>query len=114
MVMVKDQLDLIFKALADGTRRTILQRIGSDEVSVKDLADVFAISQPAVSKHLVVLERAGFITRKRNGRNNLCRLNQEPVAAVERFLAKYKVFWQSRFDALDRHLKEDEDDGNET
>ena len=114
MVMVPEQLDLIFKALSDGTRRTILQRIGPDEVAVKDLADVFAISQPAVSKHLAVLERAGLIMRRRNGRNNLCRLNQEPVAAVERFLAKYKLFWQDRFEALDRHLTEDENDPNQS
>ena len=113
MVIIQDQLDLIFKALSDGTRRTILQRIGPDEVPVKDLADIFAMSQPAVSKHLQVLEKAGLIMRRRNGRNNLCRLNQEPVEAVERFLAKYKVFWQSRFESLDKHLKEDKDDGNE-
>ena len=112
MVMIQDQLDLIFKALSDGTRRTILRRIGPDEVPVKDLAEIFAMSQPAVSKHLRVLERAGLIIRSRAGRNNLCILSQEPVEAVERFLAKYKVFWQGRFEVLDRHLKEDEDDEN--
>jgi len=114
MVIIKDQLDLIFKALSDGTRRTILQRIGPDEVPVKDLAEVFSMSQPAVSKHLRVLERAGLIMRRRNGRNNLCRLNQKPVEAVERFFAKYKVFWQGRFEAFDRHLKEHDDGGNES
>ena len=100
-------LDLIFKALSDGTRRTILQRIGPDEVAVKDLADEFSISQPAVSKHLAVLERAGLIMRRRNGRNNLCKLNKKPISEVERFLTKYKLFWQGQFASLDKHLKED-------
>ncbi len=107
MVMVSHDLDLIFKALSDGTRRTILQRIGPAEVAVKDLANEFSISQPAVSKHLVVLERAGLIMRRRNGRNNLCKLNQKPISEVERFLTKYKLFWQGQFASLDKHLKEE-------
>ena len=110
MVMVSHDLDLIFKELSDGTRRTILQRIGPDEVAAKDLAGEFSISQPAVSKHLAVLERAGLIMRRRNGRNNLCRLNQEPIGDVENFLAKYKLFWQGQFASLDKHLKEDSND----
>ena len=110
MVMIKGSLDLIFGALADGTRRTILQRIGPGELSVKVLADEFSISQPAVSKHLAVLERAGLIERRRDGRHNLCRLNPQPMTEVEQFLAKYKLFWKQRFESLERHLKEQADD----
>ncbi len=112
MVMYNHHLDLVFRALADGTRRSLLERIGPDEVAVMDLAGEFAISQPAVSKHLAVLERAGLISRRREGRNNYCRLNREPIGEMEKFLAKYKLFWQRRFAALDRHLKEERDGRN--
>ena len=113
MVMYHRDLDRIFKALADGTRRGLLERIGPDEVAVMDLASEFSISQPAVSKHLAVLEKAGLIMRRRDGRNNYCRLNKEPIGEVEKFLAKYRLFWQRRFAALDRHLKEDDDGRSE-
>ena len=107
--MKKDTLDLAFGALADGTRRSLLERIGAGEVAATALANEFSISQPAISKHLSVLERAGLIQRRRSGRHNYCSLKQGPIGEVERFLAKYKQFWERRFAGLDRYLKEEHD-----
>ena len=112
MVMRSEQLSLIFAALSDATRRSILEQIGPEEVAVKDLTANFTITQPAISKHLAVLERAGLVMRRRNGRKNLCRVNQEPLAEAEQFLAKYKLFWRQRLQALDTHLEEATDDRN--
>jgi DNA-binding transcriptional ArsR family regulator len=108
--MHSEQLSLIFAALSDATRRAILEQIGPEEVAVRDLTAKFTISQPAVSKHLAVLERAGLVMRRRNGRNNLCRVNQVPLATAARFLAKYKLFWRQRLQALEKHLQEENDD----
>jgi len=110
MVMRPQQLSLIFAALSDATRRSILEQIGPEEVAVKDLTANFTITQPAISKHLAVLERAGLVMRRRNGRTNLCRVNQAPLAAAEKFLAKYKLFWRHRLQALGKHLEEKNND----
>ena len=112
MVMRPEHLSLIFAALTDATRRSILEQIGPEEMAVKDLTANFTITQPAISKHLAVLERAGLVMRRRSGRKNLCRVNQAPLAEAEQFLAKYKLFWRQRLQALDKHLEEETDDGN--
>lgn len=112
--MRTEHLSLIFAALSDSTRRSILEQIGPEEVAVKDLTVKFTITQPAISKHLAVLERAGLVMRRRNGRKNLCRVNRAPLAKAEQFLAKYKLFWRHRLQALDNHLEEEADDRNKS
>ncbi len=94
-------LDAVFAALADPTRRAILSRLAMGEASVTDLAAPFEISQPAVSKHLKVLERAGLIERDIDRQRRPARLRAEPMAAAARWLEDFKHFWSSRFDQLD-------------
>lgn len=99
-------LDAIFAALADPTRRAILSRLASGEASVNQLAAPFEMSQPAVSKHLKVLERAGLIERDIDKQRRPARLKAEPMAAAVRWLEKFHEFWSSSFDQLDGLLKE--------
>ena len=101
-----DRLDATFTALADPTRRAILARLALGETSVNDLAKPFAMSQPAISKHLKVLERAGLISRSRDAQWRPCRLEAGPLADVNAWLATYRRFWESRFDRLDGYLAE--------
>ncbi|MQY31254.1 ArsR/SmtB family transcription factor [Nocardia aurantia] len=102
--MSDDQLDRVFAALADTTRRAILARLADGEATVGQLAEPFAMSLPAVSKHLKVLERAGLITRGRDAQWRPCRLDAAPLAAATGWLERYRVFWDGRFDRLDEHL----------
>ncbi|WP_019927731.1 helix-turn-helix transcriptional regulator [Nocardia sp. BMG111209] len=102
--MTDDQLDRVFAALADATRRAILARLADGEATVGQLAEPFAMSLPAVSKHLKVLERAGLITRGRDAQWRPCRLDAAPLAAATDWLERYRVFWDGRFDRLDEHL----------
>ena len=99
-------LDAVFAALADPTRRAILSRLASGEASVNELAEPFEMSQPAVSKHLKVLERAGLIEREIDRQRRLARLRAEPMAAAVSWLEDFKQFWSSSFDQLDDLLKE--------
>jgi DNA-binding transcriptional ArsR family regulator len=99
-------LDATFAALSDPTRRAILARLASGEASVQELAEPFAMSQPAVSKHLKVLERAGLVTRRRHGQQRPCRLNAAPLAEATAWLAEYRKFWSANFDRLDALLGE--------
>jgi DNA-binding transcriptional ArsR family regulator len=104
--MPPELLDLTFAALADPTRRAILARLASGEATVKELAEPFAISQPAVSKHLKVLERAGLISRGRDAQTRPARIEAKPLAEVADFIASYRVFWEEGFDRLDAYLQE--------
>src|SRR6188768_2892155 len=94
-------LDATFAALADPTRRAILARLAAGEASVMELAEPFAMSQPAISKHLKVLERAGLITRGRDRQRRPCRLAAEPLAEATAWLMGYREFWEGSFEQLD-------------
>ena len=97
-------LDATFAALADPTRRAILARLARGEASVLELARPFAMSQPAVSKHLKVLERAGLISRGRDAQRRPSRLEARPLAEATRWLADYRQFWERSFQNLDALL----------
>lgn len=99
-------LDTIFAALADPTRRAILARLTSGEAGVMELAQPFRMSQPAISKHLKVLEQAGLITRGRDAQRRPCRLVPEPLAAANQWLENYREFWEASFQNLDSLLAE--------
>lgn len=99
-------LDATFTALADPTRRAILARLASGEASVTELARPFAMSQPAISKHLKVLERAGLISRGRDAQRRPCRLKAAPLADAAGWLEEYRRFWEGRFQRLDALLDE--------
>jgi DNA-binding transcriptional ArsR family regulator len=99
-------LDAIFAALADPTRRAILTRLASGEASVNELSSPFQMSQPAVSKHLRVLERAGLVERAIDKQRRPARLKAEPMEAVSRWLEEFERFWPSRFDQLDSLLED--------
>jgi len=104
--LAAQRLDATFAALADPTRRAILARLASGEASVLELAEPFAMSQPAVSKHLKVLERAGLISRRRDRQRRPCRLEAKPLAAAVQWLEEYRRFWEARFERLDAVLDE--------
>jgi DNA-binding transcriptional ArsR family regulator len=103
--MTTAQLNLTFAALADPTRRAILTRLATGEATVTDLAQPFAISLPAVSKHLKVLERAGLIVRGRAAQWRPARLQPAPLEGAAAWLDDYRGFWDGSFDRLDEHLK---------
>ena len=99
-------LDAVFAALADPTRRAILTRLSSSDASVKELAAPFPMSQPAISKHLKVLERAGLIERAVDQQRRPARLKAEPMAAAVRWLEEFRSFWLASFDQLDALIDE--------
>jgi len=99
-------LDATFAALADPTRRAILARLASGEVSVMDLAKPFAMSQPAISRHLRVLERAGLISRGRVAQRRPCRIQAKPLGEASGWLEKYRQFWEANFQRLDILLQD--------
>lgn len=104
--MSSDRLNATFAALADPTRRAILARLANGEASVTELAMPFAMSLPAVSKHLKVLERAGLIARGREAQWRPCRLEAGPLKEVADWVEHYRAFWEQRFDRLDDYLHE--------
>jgi DNA-binding transcriptional ArsR family regulator len=104
------RLDATFAALADPTRRAILARLASGEASVTQLAGPFAMTQPAVSKHLKVLERAGLVSRGRDAQRRPCRLEPAPLAAADAWLENYRRLWEESFERLDTLLEELKDD----
>ncbi len=106
MVMPVDHLSATFSALADPTRRAILARLALGETSVSELAEPFAMSLPAVSKHLKVLERAGLITRGREAQWRPCRLEPKGLKGVDDWLESYRRLWNERLDRLDVYLRE--------
>jgi DNA-binding transcriptional ArsR family regulator len=97
-------LDATFAALADPTRRALLARLANGEASVSELAEPFAMSQPAISKHLRVLERAGLISRARDAQRRPRRLEAKPLAEACEYLEGYRQFWETRFQNLDALL----------
>lgn len=103
--MEPDRLSNTLFALADPTRRAILARLASGEASVKELAEPFDMSLPAVSKHLKVLERAGLISRGKEAQWRPCRLEAEPLRDVAAWLESYRRFWDQSLDRLDAYLK---------
>lgn len=100
------RLDATFAALADPTRRAILARLATGEASVMELAKPFAMTQPAISRHLRVLERAGLISRGREAQRRLSRLEGKPLAEATEWLEDYRQFWETRFQQLDALLEE--------
>ena len=100
------RLDTTFAALAHPTRRAILARLASGEASVTELAEPFAMSQPAISKHLKVLERAGLVSRSRDAQRRPRRLEVQPLAEATEWLERYRRFWERRFRRLDALLDE--------
>jgi DNA-binding transcriptional ArsR family regulator len=113
--MQQDHLTTTFAALADPTRRAILARLSTGEATVNELAEPFAISLPAISRHLKVLERAGLISRGRDAQWRPCRISPEPLKEVSDWLENYRQFWEGRFERLDEYLdklqRKDVDDG---
>ena len=109
-----ERLDATFAALADPTRRAILARLASGEASVTELAEPFAMSQPAVSKHLKVLERAGLVSRGRDAQRRPRRLEAEPLGEATQWLESYRELWEGRFQHLDALLEELKAAGSET
>jgi DNA-binding transcriptional ArsR family regulator len=101
-----EQLDATFAALADPTRRAILARLASGEASVTELAEPFKMTQPAISKHLKVLERAGLISRSQDAQKRPRRLEAQPLREATRWLEGYRRFWEARFHRLDTLLDE--------
>ena len=101
-----DRLDATFAALADPTRRAILARLASGEASVNELARPFSMSQPAISKHLKVLERAGLISHARDAQRRPRRIEGRPLAEANGWLQSYRKFWESSYDNLDALLVE--------
>jgi DNA-binding transcriptional ArsR family regulator len=104
--MANDSLSATFAALADPTRRAILARLAHGQASVSELAAPFAMSLPAVSKHLKVLEHAGLISRGRSAQWRPCRLEVDALKGVDHWLEYYRDFWEERFDRLDVYLRE--------
>src|SRR2546425_12520203 len=104
--LARDRLDATFAALADPTRRAILARLASGQASVTELARPFAMSQPAISKHLKVLERAGLISGGREAHRRPRRLEAKPLAQATRWLERYRRHWEGSFARLDALLDE--------
>lgn len=99
------QPDECFLALADPTRRAIVERLAAGEATVSELAAPFDMALPSVSKHLRVLERAGLLEQQRVGRTRVCRLNRAPLDEVARWLSQYTDFWNDRLNALAAHIE---------
>jgi len=103
---MSERLDATFAALADPTRRAILARLVSGEASVLELAEPFEMTQPAISKHLKVLERAGLISRGRDAQRRPCRLEARPLAEANDWLDDYRQLWETSFRKLDAVLQD--------
>ncbi len=104
-----DRLDSVFHALANRTRRSLLDRLGHGPAMVTELAAPYAMSLPSISKHLRVLEGAGLVARSVDGRVHRCRLATAPLREVEAWLTHYRAFWEHRLDALAQYVESDRD-----
>jgi DNA-binding transcriptional ArsR family regulator len=102
-----DNLSATFQAIADPTRRIILARLAQGEATVQELAEPLPISQPAVSKHLKVLERAGLIERRREAQRRWCRLQAKPLREVSMWAAEFQQYWDESFERLDALLEKE-------
>ncbi|MBV1881523.1 MAG: metalloregulator ArsR/SmtB family transcription factor [Pseudomonadales bacterium] len=108
MVNYNDQqLNQIFSALSDSTRRAMLLRLTDEAMSVADLSKPFKISKPAITKHLKVLEKSGLLSRTIEGRVHRCKLEPEPLAVVSEWVSFYEKFWNTRLDALNTYFTEE-------
>ncbi|HXB55420.1 MAG TPA: metalloregulator ArsR/SmtB family transcription factor [Vicinamibacteria bacterium] len=103
----EDRLNLVFRALADPTRRALLGSLAQGPTKVTDLAEPFKMSLPAVSKHLKVLERARLLVRDVDGRVHRCSLGAEPLREADQWLSRYRPFWEETLDALARYVEQD-------
>jgi DNA-binding transcriptional ArsR family regulator len=108
------ELDTVFHALGDATRRRMLSRLAEGEQTVTQLAQPYAISLAAASKHIKSLESAGLIRREVRGRTHICRLEAKPLADANEWLSHYQRFWTTRLDELERLLREEDGAGNNT
>jgi DNA-binding transcriptional ArsR family regulator len=108
----ESRLDATFAALSDATRRGILARLAQGETSVSELAAPYRMSLPAVSKHLRVLEGARLIVRQKHGRVHRCRLAAQPMRGAAEWIAQYRRFWETQFDALSAYLEKTESQEN--
>ena len=106
MVNYNQNLDLAFSALGHPIRRGILARLAGGEATVADLAKPYRVSAPAISKHLHILEKAGFLSRHKIGRAHHCRLKAKRMKEASLWLERYLIFWEESFDRLDDYLKE--------
>lgn len=106
MQIAGQQLDLVFSALADPTRRAILARLATGEATVNELVEPFELSQPTISKHLKVLEGAGLVTRGRDAQFRPVRLNALPLKSAAQWIGDYRRFWEESFDRLDVYVSE--------
>lgn len=101
-----DQLDAVFAALADPTRRRMVARLSEGPATVSELGRPFCISKPAVTKHVKVLERAGLLERRRDGRIHRCSLNPDPMQKAEDWIEEHRRFWEDSLERLARYLDE--------
>ncbi len=106
-----DELSATFTALADPTRRAILTRLAAGEATVNQLAEPFALTQQAISKHIKVLERAGLISRSRVAQTRPCRLEPAGITNAAEWIGEHRQMWQERYDRLDEHLAALREDG---
>ena len=106
MQTASQQMDLVFGALADPTRRAILARLADGEATVNELVAPFELSQPTISKHLKVLEGAGLVSRGRNAQFRPVRLNAKPLAEASRWIGDYRRFWEESLDQLEAYVKD--------
>ena len=106
MQAASHQMDLVFGALADPTRRAILARLAEGEATVNELVAPFELSQPTISKHLKVLEGAGLVSRGRNAQFRPVRLNAKPLAEASRWIGDYRRFWNESLDQLEAYVKD--------
>ena len=103
-VAAPESFDVVFAALSDPTRRSIVRRLADGEATVLELAEPFPISLPAISRHLKVLEQAGLISRGRDGQRRPCRLRPEPLVEIAAWAEHTRAAWEQRLDRLDAHL----------
>jgi DNA-binding transcriptional ArsR family regulator len=101
------QLDLAFGALAHPIRRGILARLSTGEATVSELAKPFKVSAPAISRHMRILVEAGLLSRRKQGRELHCRLEEKRMQQAQAWIERHRQFWNERLDALERYLKED-------
>ena len=97
-------MDDVFHALSDSTRRNIVLRLTKKDLTVNELADKYDMTLPAVSKHIHVLVRSGLVTQKRTGRTRRCSFNHETLESVSELIQRYRAFWESRLDSLERYI----------
>ena len=112
--LTDDELDATFSALADPTRRAILAQLATGDATVNELAEPFALSLPAISKHLKVLERSGLISRARRAQFRPCHLEREALDSAVDWIERYRRIWTERFDRLDQHLRDLQDPSSPT